>query len=651
MEINAYCEGKNMFKTFIKNEKGVVAVVFALVAPMLAVTFYLGYDSVTAISYQSRLDDASREANMAISLEGHISEVKVKSYIKTYMDTGRFATQNIKQEYKRDLRTNQVSVFGSVSPMFASLATTFVVKDTDGIVKKTKDVSLSALSNVVPDPYKYAGNSDYVFAIDFSKSMVTKKADDIFTKKELSELCEKPSENFSEGLCNISNVTKLKVAQEAIKHILKILALKKDDSVSYSIVPFSVGSQVEQTEKNSISYNPRNRGDYIFVTPFVFKSDYKLKTMKDYDKYTYLVKSIYISTVKDRYVPNFSADDKGDKGCTQYMKKAQLKEKPTDIARKTMNECPITFEDKGKSDENYTKMHNLLALAYEPYMGVSPKEKDDYYGMKNYHLYKERMDKLLASIHSGFSYFLIKHNILNKTIDVDATIENVFLPGALDNTFGFRFCSYSDRSFCNTKEGATGTVWNPNGFPSLGTPVSGMGARYAIADGMDSSETALKNLKKINKMNEDPVTNFSDKKTLKSTKTDDYKIRVSGLLRGASYLKEGTHQRKVLVLITDDAGFKTDDKENMGPALLDLEFINNGLCTTLENGLKTSGAQTVDIIVMVIGKKVDNVAMSSVIKSCGAKHVIFAENIKEFVDGLVDKTLQKEKLRFKYKGI
>lgn len=675
---------------FLKDERAVVGMVFSLLTPVVGGLFYLGIDGVNLVTKQIRLDDAIREANMSISMQtdletrNKIANQYISKYIQVYSPNSKYEDLSQIEDAKGSNKAlSAVTIAAKIMPIF------------EGMASKNGDFQGQVVSTslIDSDPYRFAGNSDYAFAIDFSSSMGVNRneggveiEDDIFTKNELAKLCKDGDPEFKDEICGLQSVTKLAVAQAVTKHILKILAINKQDSVKYALVPFSYAIQADRSVSTALNSDAAHKGSYTFITPFILKEEYRLESMAKYNELTHSVKywegggevdkdnkpkadgyswpEFNINTVdveSQKYVCDMEAVfDKGIPYCRQVRQLGGYS----------------LFQKGREGDEEAANFDRLLKVFYQEFAVYKRPGKNSRGWLNRDLTYPARAAILFGgygadrkyrpSKYKNFTGLFSSFDHLAKVVDVEETLNNLDSASALQSTFGFNLCSKTDKDTCQPRykgwrgREEPGFVWKPYGFGYAGR--NNMDVVYSLKDenkvpDFVASESPLKSLNSISTRQADPINDEIDKQTLTTNKTDDLKDRSVGLLRAAAHLANGKNKRKVLVLITDGKYITTPFtstgyswlppipmEANNAPGNLEGSFLKAGLCSKISSALKKRGAQEVDIITIIIGKKSQDQGMLSAFQQCGGKeNVVFVENIKEFVDNYVTKTLKKQK--------
>lgn len=253
---------------FFKQQKGGLAIIFAIILPFIFSLCALAFDGARVLSKKARLADALNEAGIAIATASTAKpndEEKIKlnlilnQYINSYLPNENIIESDIKISYITEPETNtEVPVFTlnakievntllplSMSPAFSP---------TLELVNKGK-VRKGIQNNGRP--------ADYIFVVGFSGSMNDPSVDD--------------------------NLTRLQLLKKVVKDITTT-ALDTYPETTFAIVPFENGVPIKwesrQYVENELTGNPIS-GCSLLMVPNEYYSD-KLKMPIGYDlNYTF----------------------------------------------------------------------------------------------------------------------------------------------------------------------------------------------------------------------------------------------------------------------------------------------------------------------------------------------------------------------------
>lgn len=294
-------------RKFLQNDKGAIAIMFAILMPFLIYILWLGFDGSNALLKHSRLDDASREANLASST------LKDKSQKEDVAQKFLFAYFNEDVETKPE-KFKEIEIEDENNTRKKAHELTVSLNDkTILLPDKTQDQEYKIDTSSIVEEGNLdgnGGNTDYVFAIDFSSSM--RFNSDIFKNEEINRLCATIDEDYDATFCNRinrANVTNLNIAQAVLHKTLKILAKYSADTVQYSIIPFNMATQINRRYDYTIGDTKASSKQ--LSTPYILREKYRLKDMKEYDKYSGMPPLI---RQNNRYIlPSIPSDDSNKK--------------------------------------------------------------------------------------------------------------------------------------------------------------------------------------------------------------------------------------------------------------------------------------------------------------------------------------------------
>ncbi|PAF53557.1 hypothetical protein BKH42_05075 [Helicobacter sp. 13S00482-2] len=268
-------------KKFLNDENGVIALIVAIIAPLIIVLLALSFDGSILLLKQARLQDALREASLganALSEEGEKRKF-IESYLKAYfnknIDFSNISTKTTQINTKDNKeQSNTAEIIDSYAQMSAL---TYFSKN----LTKEKSTTLKAKVSIEP-ANGINPNVDYVFAMDFSNSMRAS----FFTKTSKIGFCKLDSPDYDEVICNKLKVgaNRAEVMQVIILKIIQSINANPHHTSKFAFLPFYAGSQI----KKSFNYNLNIGGKQTeqtqeasyYVLQVTFKPEYALS---DYD--------------------------------------------------------------------------------------------------------------------------------------------------------------------------------------------------------------------------------------------------------------------------------------------------------------------------------------------------------------------------------
>ncbi|BCX78546.1 TadE/TadG family type IV pilus assembly protein [Campylobacter sp. 19-13652] len=570
---------------FIKNHSAFVAISTAILMPAVLGLIWLAYDGGIMIMKHSKLDDATREANLAATLSDNkvsspksVGEKFLRYFLGTTADVKIEAIEEFKEKDEKGKEQKGLLLQARLNDK--TILTPF--KDSK------QDYTLRTGSRVIKGGGN-GGESDYVFALDYTYSMVS-DISAFFDYNVLLAQCQgadDESDEFDTQLCDELKAanTNMKISQAITKKVLKMLAKNNSDSVTYSIIPLAALIQVNREYDYTLG---DKTGDKQVVTPYVLKSasdtsggnDYRLDNMYEYDE---------IST-------KFESALQSGISYTLNLNQASQNQKLT--------------------NKKAAKIQNLL-------------------------------NQMQASAFElAFTEAVTNENErgVNSIVDVQESIKNMF---DLNAGFGFRLNGkdntkpivyYLDKNDPN----------NPITTFSYAPALMGKNPSRATAY-VEATETPLKELKSIQSYTENPILDVNDEITLNSEVAMTSMSVVPGIMRGAAHLARGKQPRKVIIMITDgNTSNQTGDVTE-----IEREFIiKNRLCDHIRDGLKEKGAQEVKIVSIIIGDKRYNKNFYNMMKACTPdENIFFIKDIKTFLETFVGAVNGNgDKTKFDYKN-
>lgn len=263
---------------FIKDNSAFVAISTAILMPAVLGVIWLAYDGGIMMMKQSKLDDATREANLAAALSNekiispkNVGEKFMRYFLGNNADVKIEQIEEFKEKNEKDKEQKGQLLQARLNDK--TILTPF--KDSK------QDYTLRSGSRVIKGGAN-AGETDYAFALDYTYSMVA-DISSFFDYNVLVKECQNATEDsdeFDTFLCNelLAANTNMKVSQALTKKVLKILAKNNQDSVQYSLIPLAALMQVSREYDYTIG--DKNTSKQL-VTPYVLKNG--LDNMYEYD--------------------------------------------------------------------------------------------------------------------------------------------------------------------------------------------------------------------------------------------------------------------------------------------------------------------------------------------------------------------------------
>lgn len=269
-------------KKFFSDENGVIALIVAIIAPLIVALLVLSFDGANILLKQARLQDALREASLGannLSNEGEKRQF-IESYLKAYFNNKNINFSNI---------SIAASKFSSKKPSGQSEDTEILNAYAEMSLPRwfskslLKQEATSLQANVAIEPTNGIDpNVDYVFAMDFSSSMKS----GFFTKTSKIGFCKPDSADYDEVICSRLKVgaNRAEVMQVVILKIIQTINSNPKHSSKFAFLPFYAGSQIQKpfTFNLNTGGKPTEQSTQApyYVLQVTFKPQYRLS---DYD--------------------------------------------------------------------------------------------------------------------------------------------------------------------------------------------------------------------------------------------------------------------------------------------------------------------------------------------------------------------------------
>lgn len=308
-------------KTFLKNQKGAISIITAILAPVIGGLLTLSFDGANMLSNSSKLNDALREASLGASTLKDDSSRKqyVVSYLKAYFNDKNLKISDVeitkKTSHKKDKDGNKL-----IPDSFtynATLKTPFWFSFNKSEEESENLAIMSSESNVT-EPTSAARSADYLFALDFSNSMNMGK----INLDSDTEICNVKSAEYDREICTkLKNATnRAEAMQAAIISIIKLINTIPNDTSLFSFLPYYAGSQTREPFNYTIAGMQRKSDAVNFVLQVSFKPEYRIT---DYDCWSRILASTEQAVIQKDLI--FSDIDKNrkPKGCSKKDEKSK----------------------------------------------------------------------------------------------------------------------------------------------------------------------------------------------------------------------------------------------------------------------------------------------------------------------------------------
>lgn len=263
--------------SYIQKNRAAVSVMFAIVLPILIASFSLGIDGARFLIKRAKLSDALSQGSLAVALTGNDNssdtdiaknEKLLQSYIDYYLPADKIKPGSLKVTLRKKYDPDDTSRVVSLDYIADAviLSNPFFETLEHGLPGFGKDVQINSdgSNGIVRKTIDESSvESDIVFAVDFSGSMLDPSSEPSMNRLELLK----------------------KIIADLSKDVIK-----SDSNTKIGIVPFDLGIPVSLSGKNPLG------GALIGCSlPYKFNSQYDL----DFNFWSYKYPgNIYSSATK-----------------------------------------------------------------------------------------------------------------------------------------------------------------------------------------------------------------------------------------------------------------------------------------------------------------------------------------------------------------
>ncbi|EHI7576280.1 VWA domain-containing protein, partial [Salmonella enterica] len=263
--------------SYIQKNRAAVSVMFAIVLPILIASFSLGIDGARFLIKRAKLSDALSQGSLAVALTGNDNssdtdiaknEKLLQSYIDYYLPADKIKPGSLKVTLRKKYDPDDTSRVISLDYIADAviLSNPFFETLEHGLPGFGKDVQINSdgSNGIVRKTIDESSvESDIVFAVDFSGSMLDPSSEPSMNRLELLK----------------------KIIADLSKDVIK-----SDSNTKIGIVPFDLGIPVSLSGKNPLG------GALIGCSlPYKFNSQYDL----DFNFWSYKYPgNIYSSATK-----------------------------------------------------------------------------------------------------------------------------------------------------------------------------------------------------------------------------------------------------------------------------------------------------------------------------------------------------------------
>lgn len=274
------------FQSFLKEERGVFALILALLAPLILAVIVVSFDGSKLFMKGAKLSDALREATFGASALRDKSQRKayVLAYLRAYFNSDDTEFSNVFLTEESALVPNQKGKMEK-KDMLVAYADIEFPKWFSRIIRKKSRLSAFPTLIETSENTKFQA-MDYLFVMDFSQSMSTGFSVDVSG----ISFCNRASQDYDDSLCARLkfSANRAQAMQTVVSKILKIINKSTNYQSRFAFLPFGAGSQY----KKRYYYEEENTITKTAIQKFV--------------EVPYFVAQI---TLKDPYVLNASSYD------------------------------------------------------------------------------------------------------------------------------------------------------------------------------------------------------------------------------------------------------------------------------------------------------------------------------------------------------
>lgn len=286
---------------FIKDEKGVIAIMSAISLPLLFGVMALAFDLSNGMRDKLKLGDALKEASLiASAVRDHtIVTQKTENLARLYLGEN-VALSAISIDYgKQNLDANEMSDFqktltpGSTPALFSNYATVSASLDSKSIFANLLDKSLTlgfkVGNNLKVEKLDNEAVGDYVFAMSF----VRDSGNNANLPKEIYEqLCQADANLINNGLCNppLGSARVIDATQSMVASFIKaVIGVDTDNKSQFGFLPWMGATQIKGEDlPKDARVGPDEPiypdGTYIMY-PIILKDDKRIKYANYWSKF------------------------------------------------------------------------------------------------------------------------------------------------------------------------------------------------------------------------------------------------------------------------------------------------------------------------------------------------------------------------------
>ena len=601
---------------FIRQEKGGLAIIFAILLPFIFSCCALVFDGSRLLAKRARMADALNEAALAIATASSANpnteeQAKLKTllnnYVNAYLPGETINSSNVAISFTKDPETD------TPLPIF-DISASIKIKTMlpfDMVPAFSPTINLGNKGKVRKGLQDLGRPADYVFVVDFSGSMNSASAQ--------------------------SGMSRIALLKKVVKDITSA-AIDAYPETTFAIVPFEVGVPVKykiQESDTMLIYPDKNElgGDVpgcsvLMVPKAATHATLNMKIGYDIDyafwsNKSYYLKNLPIPSVTATSLP-YSINDVNrilNYGRYSYFKNYVLPSLTRVLGRTATWQDLI---DRGWCTRNSSVPENHATEA--PYTCEKPPvnpllDKDlsifsTQSDSKNQKIIEAEMEaaRRIFTAYGGMgnSMFAIE------AIDIEATLNGMFDESNIIS-FPVNYASWHDS-----------VSYYQRPFPHM-----------CLSSGHDDSTmyNGTRNQLAEVKQNAyliEPTSDLTILEKFQSMKSDGGTDSSSGLLRAVPELIKGPNPRKVLIVISDG----DDNSYSIRDALHKNRTAGNRVCDRIRDGVRQKSAVTEEVDIYFISV-VDGVADRERTKYwadyyTGAENAVVATNYDDIMSKLVE---------------
>ncbi|MDO7253117.1 hypothetical protein [Helicobacter cappadocius] len=386
-------------KRFLADKNGAIALILAIIAPLIVALLALSFDGGNLLLKQARLQDALREAALGantLSSEGEKRKF-IESYLKVYFNNKNMNFSNISNTKTQSTKKSKEEIdTAEIINSYAQMSLNRWFK-----INLTKEASTTLSAKVSIEPTNGVDpNVDYVFAMDFSSSM----KESFFTKTSKIGFCKPDSPDYDEIICNKLKVgaNRAEVMQIVIQKIIQTINATPNHSSKFAFLPFYAGSQIKKPFTYNLNMGGKNTEQSqeasYYALQVTFKPEYRLS---DYDFWSGVmpIGSAVIDNHRLTFdTPPYSTHEERSNAMALFKRLTRPKENL--IHTHIENNLPkiIDYEETLKNMFDPNKIFSFRFYGFQDFNSFIPEARIngvayDYYGDKK-NISKESMRKL-----------------------------------------------------------------------------------------------------------------------------------------------------------------------------------------------------------------------------------------------------------------